>query len=251
VETPAVPIDASPAKGLARPVSKLQITQTLDERQADKGKLILEVKATGLGLVPALDQVLDVAPEGFEVVKVDDQGVSVGKFDQDSPETAVVSDRNILVHLLAREGVKPTHFRFGKPKVEVAQMTYQRYQDADLVNVKEEVELEQAYGKRRLTWLWAAAAAAVALVLVAAGVFVLLRKRPPAEARRFRLPERLTPFTVLGLLRQIQANNGLGEAQQRELAQSISQLERRYFADDGNGEVDLRAMAEEWVSRAK
>ena len=46
VESAALPIDAKPAKGGVRPHEKLQITQSLDERQAKDGKLILEVKAT-------------------------------------------------------------------------------------------------------------------------------------------------------------------------------------------------------------
>ena len=52
IESPALPLDADPAQRQRGPCRKLQITQTLDERQADKGKLILEVKATALGLVP-------------------------------------------------------------------------------------------------------------------------------------------------------------------------------------------------------
>ena len=39
-----MPLDASPTKSAARPVRKLQITQTLDERQSDKGKLLLDGK---------------------------------------------------------------------------------------------------------------------------------------------------------------------------------------------------------------
>ena len=59
VESPTIPVDAAPAKGAVRPFEKLQITQTLDERQAKDGKLILEVKATALGLVPDLDSIVD------------------------------------------------------------------------------------------------------------------------------------------------------------------------------------------------
>ena len=49
-----------PAEASAR-IEKLQITQSLDERQAKDGKLILEVKATARGLVPDLETILDVA----------------------------------------------------------------------------------------------------------------------------------------------------------------------------------------------
>src|SRR5262249_11193991 len=67
IASPAVPIDAAHAQGQLRPIRKLQITQTLDERQADQRKLVLEVKAAGLGLLGELDQLLALNPEGFEV----------------------------------------------------------------------------------------------------------------------------------------------------------------------------------------
>ncbi len=44
VETPAVPIDAAAKKVPARPSSEVTLTQTLDERQAADGKLILELR---------------------------------------------------------------------------------------------------------------------------------------------------------------------------------------------------------------
>jgi hypothetical protein len=50
VESPTLPIDSRASKPESRPVRKLQITQTLDERQAEKGKLLLEIKATAIGL---------------------------------------------------------------------------------------------------------------------------------------------------------------------------------------------------------
>ena len=78
-------LPATPA-GDPRPVEKLTVTQTLDERQADKGKLILEVKADGVGLVPDLDELCDDrAPPGFEVDEDRRPGRSaVKKFEEDA-----------------------------------------------------------------------------------------------------------------------------------------------------------------------
>ena len=103
VESPALPIDASPKKAEARPLQKLNITQTLDERQADEGKLILEIKATAQGLVPELDNILDLAPKGFDIISTEDQGLSVSRFDPESDETLVVSERSWMVHMQAEE----------------------------------------------------------------------------------------------------------------------------------------------------
>jgi hypothetical protein len=250
VESPAVPLDASTARGKTRPFRKLQITQILDERQADKGKLIVEVKATAIGLVPDLDQILAFNAEGFEVVKTDDQGVSVARFDLDADTTAVVSERTWMVTLRAKEGQRaPEKFCFASAKVD-AEMTYQRYQDADLATVSAEVTLERGYGSPSYAWLWwVGGGGAALLVLLVAGFFWL--RRPVAKVEGpWRLPERLTPFTVLALLRRIESKNNLAPEQQQELQQSIALLERHYFAADVNGQPDLKRIAEDWVSRA-
>ncbi len=72
-----------------------------------------------------------------------------------------------------------------------------------------------------------------------------LRTRPRAAvAQRFRMPEPVTPFTVLGLLREIQQNNGLPAPQMHELAGSIERVERHYFAETDGDPIDLHQVAE-------
>jgi hypothetical protein len=250
IESPAVPLDAAPAKGEPRPFRKLQVTQTLDERQSAQGKLVLEVKATAQGLVPDLDQMLDLTPEGFEIVKTDDQGISVSKFDPESPENVVVSERTSLVSLQALPGQQPRNFRFGATKVEGAEIAYQRYSDADLVSAPAEVALEASYGRRSRAWLWLTPAVLLAAVALAVGGLLWLRRRVPLEESTWQLPATLTPFTVLGLLRRMEQNDGLNDAQKSELRSSIATVERHFFSEDGNGEVDLKTLAESWVSQA-
>src|SRR5262249_21336495 len=110
VESPTIPVDATPAKGSVRPFEQLQITQILDERQSKSGQLIVEVKATARGLVPDLEQILTLNHPGFQVEKVDDQGLSVSKFDPDSEATRIDSERTWLVsfHAAADQPKPPT-----------------------------------------------------------------------------------------------------------------------------------------------
>src|SRR5262249_33061240 len=103
IESSAVPLHAPQEKGGPPPARKFQVTQTLDERQASQGKLVLEVKATAEGLVPDLERLVTLEPEGFEVVRADDQGVAVSKFEPDSERIAVSSERTWLVTLRARD----------------------------------------------------------------------------------------------------------------------------------------------------
>ncbi|MEA2631947.1 MAG: hypothetical protein QOE66_2166, partial [Chloroflexota bacterium] len=250
VESPSLPIDAAATPVAARPFAKLQVTQTLDERQAKDGKLILEVKAVAQGLVPPLDQVLDVKSAGFQLAKADDQGVSVSRFDPESDATVVVSERNGMFTFQADESRpgSPEVFRFASARMDPAEMTYQRYVDADLATVGPEIRLDERYGQASRAWIgWTAGGLAV---LVAAVVAWQLRPRSkPAEPGRFQMPEPLTPFSVLGLLKDIERNDGLAEPMKRELSSSIATLEHHYFAGPAGQDPDLREIAETWLRR--
>ncbi|MBI1901022.1 MAG: hypothetical protein HYS13_07920 [Planctomycetia bacterium] len=255
IESPAVPLDAAPSRPQPRPAEKLQLTQTLDERQAAQGKLILEIKATALGLVPNLDELLDIAPEGFEIVKTDDQGPSVVKFEPESEKIAVSSERTWLVSLQAQRGAArpPTSFRFPAAMREGVEMIYQRYEDADLVSVGEVVPLVGRYAKPSYGWVWWAGGAALAAIVLS---IVLIRwlRRPAAKADcRWLLPDPLTPFTALGLLERMLHDGQLDESARGELQGSIQVVERQFFSAEGNGDgrADLKELAEGWLRRVE
>jgi hypothetical protein len=252
IETPAVPLDARPEKGEPRPARKLKVTQTLDERQADKGKLLLEIKATAQGLVPELEAIADVGSEGFEVVRTDDQGVSVTRFEEEADTITVSSERTWMVTLKAREDAasKPETFRFPAAKAKETEVVFQRFNDADMVPAEAEITLEADYGKRRLHWGWWVGLG-VGLTGVAAALAVLLLRKPKARAgARWTMPAPLTPFTTIGLLERIHRDGKLTEEQREQVQASIRQVERSYFAGNGEGPADLRAIAEGWIQRA-
>jgi hypothetical protein len=254
IESPALPLDARPEKGESRPAEKFEITQTLDERQAAQGKLILEVKATAHGLVPELDRLLSLESEGFEIVKTHDQGLSVSKFEPDAEKIAIASERTWLVTLKARDDllVLPTKFSFARTSDAGAKMTYQRYDDADLAQTEPVVELERSYGKRQTAWLWLIGGGVVLLGLAGVGAWLGLRRKPEKDTGRWKLPEPLTPFTAIALLEQIRKEGGLSREQEAELSQSIRGLEKHYFAaTNGEGRPDLRQVTQGWVQRAR
>jgi hypothetical protein len=251
VESATIPVDAGPAQGSARPFEKLQITQTLDERQAAQGKLIVEIKGVARGLVPELDEFVSLDQPGFDREKIEDQGISVTKFDQDSPATVIDSERTWLVTYRPSAGQTklPSSFRFASAKVGDAEMAFQRYVDADLAKVGAEVSLQERYERARYAWIWWS----IGGLLVALFAFLayrILRSGPKrAAATRFQMPEPVTPFSVLGLLRDIQQNNGLAAPEMQELAGSIEGIERHYFAENGGDPIDLERVAETWIRR--
>jgi hypothetical protein len=248
VESPIVPIDAN-AKAVPRPYNKLQLTETLDERQAKDGKLILEIKAVAQGLVPKLDEILKVESAGFEVVKTDDQALSVSKFDPDSEANLVVTERGWLVTLKAIDGLpkRPESFHFPEPKVETAETIYQRYVDADLAKVDPVIRLEEQYGKTSQAWIYWT----IGGVILTIGLAVLLWSLRPRTVRtkveKFQMPDPVTPFAVIGLLREIHRNNGLSAIKEQEIAMSIQKLETHYFAQPTTDEPNLHEIASNWI----
>ncbi|MEM9018097.1 MAG: hypothetical protein AAGC68_13865, partial [Verrucomicrobiota bacterium] len=252
IESPELPVDASDAKGEARPIQKLDIVQTLDERQFDKGKLLVEVNAKGLGIVPPLDELLAFDSPGFSVAEVRERGLSVAQFDKESEGNLVLSERDWVVELIATNSeAKAESFAFAAAVVEDAELSYQRYVDADLAAVEATVLLEEDYGSGNRKWL------AWGLVLtLGAVVFALLVKRSRTtrveeQENRFQIPEPLTPFTLIGLLNQIEANNGLNESQVKELRETADDLEKKYFGEDRSpSDSELHAIARQWVDTA-
>ncbi|MEM7202906.1 MAG: hypothetical protein AAF628_21790 [Planctomycetota bacterium] len=249
ITSAVVPIDAA-AAAEPRPFERLEVTQILDERKADEGVLGLEIKATALGLLPELDQILDLAPADFEVESVDDGGVTISRFGDD--EESIQSERLWQVTLRGKEGEQPAKtFAFAAQKDDAAQVIYQRYDDADLVTAKATVELLGSYGKPSgwPWWLWLVmGTAAVLLVLV---LWLALRDPPrQAAATGLQMPERVTPFSVLALLREVRAAPRLDDVGRREIDATIARIEHYYFGPAEGDAPNLGAIAGEWVRRA-
>ena len=250
IESAPVPLDASGAVVDERPLDGLEITQTLDERQAEKGHLIVEVKATGRGLVPDLDELLDLSSEQFEVTKLDDQGLAAMRMDGESQDNVVLSERVWMIEMRARDGLAetPSTFRFAASKMEDARLVYQRYVDADLDVVTDLVDLEESYGQPSYMWAWALGGV---VLLLGVGVAVI-RRRPKVDAvdtGRFRMPADVTPFTILALLRRIREEAGVADSDRKDLDAVIVEVERQFFREESHGELDLRAVAEGWLRR--
>lgn len=252
VESAEVPIDASSTSGDARPIQKLSITQTLDERQAKDGKLILEIKAAAQGLVPPLDNLLDVKPTEFDVIDIQDEGVGVSQFDKEAEDNVVVSERNWLVTLKAKEGLKehPKTFEFAQSKLDTEEIAFQRYVDADLAAVEQTISLENQYGKPSSAFIWWIVGGVVTLALVVIAIVSTRKKQQKVVHAKFFMPAEVTPFTVLGLLKNIQNNNGLTTSGHAELKTTINRVEEFFFFDQGD-EPDLNNIAREWVAKAR
>jgi hypothetical protein len=249
-------IDARPAQVPARPATKVEVTQILDDRELAKGKLVLEVKATANGLVPDLKELLDLYFAGFKVQKTTDQPLAVSRVDGEGEVFAPVTERGSVMELAPVSDTVQAAFQFPKARMAGAQVIYKRYQDADLAEVKAEVALAGIPMQKRKVW------PAVLLGLVAAGVAAYFLRRwqrqeevAVARVAAYQLPPHITPFTVVNLLRRIEGDQqvSIPEPKRAELSATIQKLERSYFdRPKANGpDPDLEKIARDWIALAE
>ena len=256
ISSPVVPLDASRGGPLA-PYENLQVTQILDERKSDEGLLAMEIKAQADGLVPALDQILQLDPADFEVEDVTDQGVSVARFSDD--EEGVLTERVWNVTMRPRQGVKkPEAFHFAGPIADSTQVIYQRYDDADLMTATQQISLAGAYtGGKGLKWWWLVAP--VGLALLFALMARIFRGAPRVEIDdSLRMPDDLSPFSVLAFLRQARSSPRLVATAREDLDSTVHAIERHFFGDAdgptgstaGTRAPDLALIIREWHAKA-
>lgn len=259
-----------------RPASKVEITQTLDTRQfAISGALALEIKAVGNGLVPDLDQLLDLAAlkqavgvrqvnahEGLQLKELNTWGEQVGPRSERLWTLSLNSDA-----IRTAEG--PTDFQFPPVKSKDFKLVCQTYKDMDLTTLTEpSVRLGRtaaaAAGGVVLKqpgnpYLWPSIGAAIALVL--GGLIYALLKRGADDSERplrardvFKMPTEVDGFAVVALLRRLRTSPlvTLHEPQRQELQQDLQRVQQTCFGSNGSkmSEADLRGVAEKWLRAA-
>ena len=257
-----------------RPASQVEITQTLDTRQfAINGTLPLEIKATASGLVPDLDQLLDLEAlkkaVGVKQVNPHD-GLQVKELNTWGEQVAPRTERLWTLSLDGdpiRAADAPTEFRFPPPKTNGQPVVYQTYDDMNLATLpKPSVMIGRnatsgavASPKESHRMLWFALS--TALVLIVGGIaFVVYEKRRAANAQPadtghgIKMPAEVDGFAVVALLRRLRASNHvrLGEAQKQDLQEHLQRVQQTCFGAAGSAmsEADLRSLAEKWLRAA-
>jgi len=216
----------------------------------------LEIKARGKGLVPELSELVKTNFTDLRVEEISDQGLSVAQVDSESDDLAPVSERNWMLKLrLAENAPASLPFHFPQAALAGAKMVYKRYADADLVEVEPKLALAGLSLRPRPWWHWLVVG--VVLFAVAGGAVWWLRRHKPETSQEkpiYVLPEPATPFTVVNLLRRMQADASLrwSDAKRAELTQNIQRLEAHFFAPERNGdpEPDLTDIGRRWVELA-
>ncbi|MEI2726578.1 MAG: hypothetical protein V9H26_24590 [Verrucomicrobiota bacterium] len=255
VKSPVVLLDARPNRGPDRPLDKVEIVQTLDDREMAQGRITLEVKATANGLVPDLNELLRTNFTHLRIEEFGDHGLALNRLDAEADLLAPVSERNwLLKFALAEDAPAALDFKFPEPVRADAKITYKRYADADLVEVKPTLALAGVPLRPRPWWHWAVGILLIAGAVAALALWLRRKAHPAATlAPAYSLPTQVTPFALIQLLRRMEsdATLPLGETPRSELLKTIRELEAHYFARSRNGhaEPDLARIGREWVDR--
>jgi hypothetical protein len=255
VESQITLIDARPDHCDPRPVSNLEITQILDDRESAVGALTLEIKAVGKGLVPELAELVQTNFTGLMVEEIVDQGLAIARIDTEGDNVACQSERNWLLKLRVPDNA-PASIAFHFPEASRNDVTvhYRRYADADLAEVEPELALAGLSLRPRPFWQWLVAAAAI-LAACAAGWWWTRKHTPALQSviDTYQLPAHVTPFSVLGLLQRMASDRSLrwSDPDRAELQNTLDGLERQFFDRvPDQPELDLGRIGRDWINRA-
>jgi hypothetical protein len=249
VSSSRLPIASNEPPAASGP-TRLEITQTLDERKLSEGKVTLEIQATAEGLIPPLAGLIGTDFGDFALRDIDDQGLQINELRvEDDAPPKVLTSRTGVAKLERKPGAGSV---FRLPNPSGVQTTSYRYAGNDLAEVRGDVPLGPAQPTAP-AWL---IGALLALGLGVVGLLAFLRhkhRRPAATAPDHpSIPDALTPLSLVRFLRQIHTSPNLDGDARKALEAEIAQVESRCYAPQGDipASVNLRAIAESWANRA-
>lgn len=260
-------------KPAPRPADKVEVTQTLDTRQfAINGSLSLEVAATASGLVPELEDLLDLAPLATvakvrQVTSIDP--LMVKELNTWGEKVAPRTERRWSITVdgdAIRAADKATDVPFPTVKAANTTTVWRTYQDIDPVVLSkasvllDRVKVAQGAGyvppvtEDYSTYLYIGLAAVTAFV-----VWLTLRKRdtgprPPRARDVFKLPATIDGFAVVALLRKLGTSPlvKFTTAQKADLQQDIERVQTGCFGGTTTlSPADLKTVAEKWLRQLR
>ena len=235
IASAAIPIDAS-KETPARPYRDLSLAMILDQREAqEEEKITLEIRASGHGLVPPLEDLVELPIEGFTVSSTDDRELQVDELDARTDDGAPLSTHEWSLVLEPEGDTLPENFTFPTVLAELSSnedegLTLQKYEDVDLVSVEATTAIQGGSAKSPPYLLF------LALLLPAIGVAVYFlffkKKQEVAVQSGPSLPASLTPVSVLAFLENLQNEKNLPKEAQEKIQTSIQALKDRSFGPD-------------------
>jgi hypothetical protein len=261
-----------------RPYDRIDLTETVDARNLDSAQEVaLEIKATACGLVPDLDELLnlDALRQQLPIGRIDaHEGTAVRQLNSWGDTVHAVSERKWTLALDASRLVDPPRqirLQLPQPKGEAA-VTYQAYVDMDLTELSEPLATigsgeravpaveDPAANDVRSRYLYLAAGGGGLLVsfilLVAFYRWWRARPRPLRAADVFHLPSQVDGFVVVQLLRAFDGSDlvRMSPAQRAAMQQDLQRVQASCFGANGHSKLsedELRGVARKWLRAAR
>jgi hypothetical protein len=258
VEAKEIPIDARAAEVPARPLAQVEVAQTFDDRKLEKDRLLrIEVRASGRGLLPPIEQIVEkTPPAGFVLKSVQDAGLVLSGIDREDGFAVLCERSGALEYELPERAEPAREIAFPKLRLAEASAKYQRFTDADLQAVGPVVELRELSFLSPERWgLWVI----LSLVTLGLGLGLWLWQRKLRAAAAQVTRPRYSPlrepsaFGAVALLKRLAADPtcAFDGAQRRELESEIERIQREHFTPNAPRPGDeLLQRVNRWLERA-
>ena len=255
ITSAAIPIDASVEES-PRPYRDLKLIMTLDEREAkETNELFLEIRSSGHGLIPDLDNLIELSIEGFEITDTEDRELQIEELDATTEDGAPLTTHEWRITLTPKGDNLPQEFTFPKvlAKTEDTEeekgLTLQKYEDVDLVSVPATMKLDQGTKSSSNWWIYL-----LGILAIAGGaIYYLSRKNKDhvTEETGPVLPESITPVTLLSFLKKLTEHELLKPEQKDELNKSIEKLQSSSFGPAASppDSTELQKIASLWKDK--
>jgi hypothetical protein len=256
-----------------RPVEKIRIVQTLDPRSfVASGGLTLHLIASAVGLVPELDDLLDMEPvKAVAEVRsaAPHGGALVKELHSWGERVSAISEREWTVVLdaaSARGAGQPVLFTYPIARRADVSISSQTYDDINLVAVPGPsveigggalVDAPVVPPPRCPPARIAGAAAALAALLLLAFLIRRRARHRAASTERprdvFKMPAQVDGFVVVRLLRKLASSPrvGFGADDRAAVQLDIDRVQQAVFAPGAAGlsDLELREIAGKWLAR--
>jgi hypothetical protein len=248
------PLDARDATVENRPCGELALNLTMDEREWNEGRVIVEIQARGQGVIPKLEELFDCDREGFTLDAVDGN-LSVTQLTSDGSAAVPQADRNWQLTYRRKPDLRgDVRFPFPKLKdgVQPTTLEYKHYQDADLATIdaaeaNRGIKLVSNVGTGPRNGVIAAL-----LALTVSGFVWLMRRGKKISAtvsEELAAPANPTPFSTVAFLHRILSHHGerLSDNDRSSINSQIKEIESGYFSGGQAPSIDLSAIVNRWL----
>lgn len=267
------------ARMTKRPYNDVTVVQTLDTRQLFvNGRLSMTVKVTGNGLMPALEDLVDLKPlrESATITEIEEEteGAIIQKFDPHADELALTSTREWKLTLDSQDILDAENLvalQYPTARDDAAVVENQVYRDVEILPVTEAAirvgnapsGAVDADGAPIVTapqdnTLWIGILVGVVVLLL---IILLVAKFAGAKGERelqasdvFKMPDEVDGFVAVKLLRSLARSDlvKLSAEDKKRIQEEILRIEAACFnpTKEALTEQDLKKTLNTWLKEA-